>query len=98
MGAGEGAVNTVTAGPPPCGFREMLNTFTPITAQSSVEASCIITFTFPVWVWVPISSIHRPNFLSLASITSLLIAQGLGDGIVDRSSGDGNPGDCAKVA
>jgi hypothetical protein len=45
-GAGVGAVHTVTALPPPWGRRAMLRSFTPITAQSSDEASLITSGMF----------------------------------------------------
>jgi hypothetical protein len=32
---------------------DTLNTFTPMSAQSSVEASCITKATVPFWVWPP---------------------------------------------
>src|SRR5215469_13795197 len=38
-GACDGAVHTVTFAPPPCGTIAMLNTLTPIVAQSSEDAS-----------------------------------------------------------
>ena len=43
MGAGVGAVYTVTGAPPPCGTSAMLSTLTPMTAQSSLEASLTMT-------------------------------------------------------
>jgi hypothetical protein len=43
IGAGVGAVYTVTAAPPPCGVSEMDITLTPTVAQSSDEASLIST-------------------------------------------------------
>src|SRR5450755_3381787 len=39
MGAGDGAVYTVTLLPPPCGTSAMERILTPIVAQSSLEAS-----------------------------------------------------------
>jgi len=48
MGGVEGAVKTVTGVPPPCGFRSMLWTLTPMVAQSSVGSSLNITLTVPV--------------------------------------------------
>jgi hypothetical protein len=41
------AVNTLTGLLPPCGTREMLRIFTPIVAQSSVDASLTIMFRLP---------------------------------------------------
>src|ERR1700723_255797 len=46
VGAGEGAVYTVTLPPPPCGTKAMERTFTPMVAQSSVEASLMSIETF----------------------------------------------------
>src|SRR5579863_2022855 len=46
MGAGEGAVYTVTLLPPPCGTSAMERTLTPIVAQSSLEASLTSMETF----------------------------------------------------
>src|SRR5438876_2883404 len=39
MGAGVGAVYTVTLPPPPCGTNAIDRTLTPMVAQSSVDAS-----------------------------------------------------------
>jgi len=50
IGAGVGAVNTVSGEPPPCGVREMLTTFTPMVAQSSVDPSCIRRASLPFWL------------------------------------------------
>src|ERR1700722_14152040 len=47
------AVKTLTGLPPPCGTSEMLRIFTPIVAQSSVEASLTIMFTLPLCVPPP---------------------------------------------
>ena len=47
------AVKTLTGLPPPCGTSEMLRIFTPIVAQSSVEASLTIMFTLPSCVPPP---------------------------------------------
>src|SRR6266480_673295 len=47
MGAGVGAVYTVTGAPPPCGVREMPRILTPMVAQSSEEASLTTRGTLP---------------------------------------------------
>src|SRR5216683_3148053 len=48
------AVRTLTGLPPPCGTSEMLRIFTPMLAQSSVEASLTIMFTLPFCVPPPV--------------------------------------------
>jgi hypothetical protein len=52
VGAGLGAVHTVTALPPPCGTSAMLSNFTPMVAQSSEGASLTIRDMLAV-AWVP---------------------------------------------
>src|SRR5471032_1468279 len=49
IGAGVGAVYTVTGVPPPWGVKEMESTLTPMVAQSSVEASLTVVVSVPFW-------------------------------------------------
>src|SRR5712671_1398100 len=66
-GAGLGADHTVAALPPPCGTSAMLSSFTPIVAQSSEDASLIVSGMVPdIGVGVAVVEPEPPQPLTAA--------------------------------
>src|SRR6266403_998179 len=70
-GAGLGADHTVTALPPPCGTSAMLSSFTPIVAQSSEDASLIVSGMVPdIGVGVGAVEPEPPQPLTISDASS----------------------------